>query len=60
VAWWGPRVLAVAAADGSVSLVRLPESVNILGAAPIRFAAGMYPSAAVLDAYGLPLRSTAC
>lgn len=40
VAWWGPRVLAVAAADGSVSLVRLPESVNILGAAPIRFAAG--------------------
>jgi hypothetical protein len=42
VAWWGPRVLAVAAADGSVSLVRLPESVNILGAAPIRFAAGEY------------------
>jgi hypothetical protein len=33
-------VLAVAAADGSVSLVRLPESVNILGAAPARFAAG--------------------
>jgi hypothetical protein len=40
VAWWGPRVLAVSAADGRVSLVRLPESVNILGASPIRFAAG--------------------
>lgn len=40
VAWWGPRVLAVAEADGSVSLVRLPESVNILGASPIRFAPG--------------------
>lgn len=33
-------MLAVAAADGSVSLVRLPESVNIMGAAPARFAAG--------------------
>lgn len=40
VAWWAPRTLAVAEADGKVSLVRLPESVNILGAAPARFAAG--------------------
>jgi hypothetical protein len=40
VAWWGPRVLAVAAADGSVALARLPGIVNILGAAPARFAAG--------------------
>jgi hypothetical protein len=40
VAWWGPRVLAVAAADGSVALARLPGSVNILGAAPARFAPG--------------------
>lgn len=41
VAWWGPSVLAVAASDGSVSLVRLPGSVNILGAAPARFAPGV-------------------
>lgn len=40
VAWWGPRVLAVAAADGAVALARLPGSVNILGAAPVRFAPG--------------------
>jgi hypothetical protein len=33
-------VLAVAAADGSVALARLPGSVNILGAAPARFAPG--------------------
>jgi hypothetical protein len=32
-------LLAVAAADGSVALARLPDSVNILGAAPARFAA---------------------
>jgi hypothetical protein len=60
VAWWGPRVLAVAAADGSVSLVRLPESVNILGAAPIHFAAGENPSATVWDSYGLCLHAIAC
>ncbi|WIA15951.1 hypothetical protein OEZ85_012693 [Tetradesmus obliquus] len=40
VAWWGPRVLAVAAADGRVALARLPGSVNVLGAAPARFAPG--------------------
>eukprot|EP00775_Hariotina_reticulata_P009597 gene9597-9760_t len=40
VSWWGPRVLAVAAGDGSVSLARLPGSVNILGAAPAKFTPG--------------------
>jgi hypothetical protein len=40
VSWWGPRVLAVAGSDGSVSLARLPGSVNILGAAPAKFAPG--------------------
>lgn len=53
VAWWGPRVLAVSAADGRVSLVRLPESVNILGVSPIRFAPGEIGLPAAQRAVGI-------
>lgn len=40
VSWWGSRVLAVSGANGSVALVRLPGSVNVLGAAPAKFTSG--------------------
>lgn len=50
VCWWGPRVLALAGGDGSVCLVRLPGSVNVLGAAPARFTPGGLIAQVVINA----------
>lgn len=46
VSWWGPNVLAIATGDGRTSLVRVPGSVNILGAAPPRCMPGCRVAAA--------------
>ncbi|MEW5302472.1 MAG: hypothetical protein WDW36_005253 [Sanguina aurantia] len=42
VSWWGPAVLGISDAAGTVALAQLPGYLNVLGAEPVQCSRGSY------------------